>query len=165
MHSRVWQGEAAMYGGLEKPAASHQGFPVLTDGSELLHRKKQKGEVEELEAGGHWHTPSTILISVSWFSINQRGTRIYHMPKKVCWHGIIVTIVCLFVSSPVLEDSAEQQKTCGPMFRLGVRWTVRCQRTTWELYNADCCTAKQLALGDVPLHCAVSPVLSSTPYH
>lgn len=54
-----------MYGGLEKPAASHQGFPVLTDGSERLHRKKQKGEVEELEAGGHWHTPSTILISVS----------------------------------------------------------------------------------------------------
>lgn len=47
----------------------------------------------------------------------------------------------------------------------GARWTVRLQRTPSELYNADCCTVQRLVLGDVPLHCALSPVLSSSPYH
>ena len=41
MHSGVCDREkAAVYVGLEKPAASHHDFPVLTDGRELFHREE-----------------------------------------------------------------------------------------------------------------------------
>lgn len=51
-----------MYVGLLMHAASHPGFPTLTDGGELFLRKEEE---EELEAGKHWHKPPTVLISIS----------------------------------------------------------------------------------------------------
>lgn len=49
-------------------AASHPGFPTLTDGGELFLRKEEEEEEEDdekLEAGEHWHKPPTVLSSIS----------------------------------------------------------------------------------------------------
>lgn len=129
-------------------------------------------EKRELEAVGTLHPPllSQYHDSALMWGV---GANINHAPNKstallfanwMLFDPLPLWIIagCLLCFCTFVRGQSNTAREVAPCSHFsGARWTARWQRTPSELYNADYCTAKQPVLGDVPLHCAVSPLLSS----
>lgn len=166
MHSGVSNRERlpCTYGSFGKTASSHRGFPIVTDGRELFPRKRVGWR---WRVGGWWtlahcsHCSSLIMIPVM---------RKAYLAKKI-WTSLGSLPVwglsaCLWVSAHLSQRCLTQ-----PVRWPGVHtWAVGGERQGASEAHQNYITQAAAQWNGswwerCRLHCAVSPVLSSGPYH